>query len=186
MRPVTDRNELDAILDIAGKVVSDPNPLFNFRRDRFRHFYYTDSAEALNGRFYAFLKLLCEMHGEKTFYLLTLEPNPITYFFRHFGRYPAFEFGPEDSSDTYKEVLLKDPGNSPADAIAHNGRVITLFPRTLSWFIAIVHPSDLAMIATREALPSGVKFPSFLTDEQYNAHIQAIIEYAKAHARGPN
>jgi len=73
--------------------------------------------------------------GENKFYLAVIEPHPESYFYRHFRKYPIIEMSLDDRIDEYAQIIRQDPGDSPADAIAYNGRVCLIYSDTLQWAI---------------------------------------------------
>ena len=71
---------------------------------------YFDSSDICTFRYHAFLRSLLSERRETAFAALVLRPAPEAYFYRHFGKYPAFIFLPEHSDQEFVASLNSDPG----------------------------------------------------------------------------
>lgn len=88
--------------------------------------------------------------GESRWFLAVIDPDPVGYFFRHFGKYPIIEISAGDTADDYQNMLRDDPGNSPADAIASNSTIILLYSDSGRWAIYGDRDYELAVISFAE------------------------------------
>ena len=79
-----------------------------------------------------------------TFY--TIEPSPKEYFFKHFQKYSVFEIGVDKSDEELSNIMMKDPGNSPADAFAINSNYIAIFSSSDQWAISGSRDWEIAIV----------------------------------------
>lgn len=92
--------------------------------------------------FYRFIQELKTMSNENSIWLLVDEPDPETYFYRHFGRFPLADVGRIVSASEYISVLNRDPGDSPADAISINWFRMYIVPDSERWLIRCERRDD--------------------------------------------
>jgi len=78
---------------------------------------------------------LMEWSEEPSCNYVVLEPDPVHYFHRLFGKFPAIEIARSDSARTYIEFLNQDPGGSPADAVGTNCWAWVIVPPSIGWFV---------------------------------------------------
>jgi len=62
---------------------------------------------------------LCKVNDERGFVFMMTAPDPVNYFQKNFGWLPAASFSCEDQVSAFTEFVTRDPGGSPADAIAY-------------------------------------------------------------------
>ncbi|WP_260854406.1 hypothetical protein [Paraburkholderia sp. BCC1884] len=127
---------------------------------------YFDSIDLLTDKFFDLIRHLLASQDEAQFCVLSLKPDPFGHF-SYFEKYPAFLHGAKNTVDDYYDVLHRDPGNSPADAIAYNAIQYVVLPIVGDWFMyadrdwqmgALSGPSDVMELAR------GF-YPFFLTPE---------------------
>jgi hypothetical protein len=94
-----------------------------------------DCVEFHSRRFLNFLHNLMKLSGDMSFRYAVLSPDPISYFFTHFRKYPVVEMSLEDQEDAYIAALTEDPGGSPADAIGTNWSEYAILPPSGKWCI---------------------------------------------------
>lgn len=112
-----------------------------------------DSSDICTMRYHNFLRALLTERGEVEFAALVLRPDPETYFYHHFARYPAFIFGPDHSDKDFVVSLNSDPGGSLADAFDANSERYIVFPLSGEWAIyADRHQELSAMAGPRDVL----------------------------------
>lgn len=85
-----------------------------------------------------------EMSYENPVYY-TIDPSPEDYFYKHFKRYSVFEFTADTSDEELNGLLMKDPGNSPADALAIRSDVIGIYSNSNDWAILAFKHSELVI-----------------------------------------
>jgi hypothetical protein len=101
-------------------------------------------------RFADFVIDLTKSSGSDAFRLLVLSPDPLEYFFHHFGSLPMLTLTSSDDSDAYIRAINRDPGNSPADAIVHNSNVIVGWPSSKRWCLYGDRDFEIALIALQQ------------------------------------
>lgn len=79
-----------------------------------------------------------------------IDPNPQTYFYYHFKKYPVFEVTIEDDIENYKSLIWEDPGDSPADSLDTNAAVIVVYSKTLNWAIYADKEFEIGIVGFRE------------------------------------
>jgi hypothetical protein len=94
-----------------------------------------DCVEFQTKAFLEFLRTLMGRGGDKRFYYVVLDPEPESYFFANFGKYPMVELSIDDPGDVYVKALNENPGNSPADALGTNWYEYVIFAPSRKWFV---------------------------------------------------
>jgi hypothetical protein len=94
-----------------------------------------DSSELCTRAFFGLLSSLAQWGTDAAIYYVVLRPDPVSYFFAHFGKYPLIEIKPSGSAEEYMAVLNEDPGGSPADALGINWSEYMILPSSKAWFI---------------------------------------------------
>jgi hypothetical protein len=85
-----------------------------------------------------FAKMLQRLMGwseEPVCNYVVLDPDPVHYFHRQFGKYPVVEIAYGDSPQDYLKFLNQDPGGSPVDAIGTNCWAWVVVPPSIRWFV---------------------------------------------------
>lgn len=101
-----------------------------------------DDAVLSTTSFASMLKELMRRSEDAACEYAVLDPDPLAYFYQHFKRYPAVEYRQSDTPQSFLEVLNKDPGDSPADAIGINCDAWVVVPGSELWFIHAVRSAD--------------------------------------------
>jgi hypothetical protein len=96
--------------------------------------------------FFQRIKSFLSQIEESRLFLAVIEPDPKDYFFHHFGKYSIVEMSVEDTNDDYLRIAQEDPGNSPADAIGFNSRVVLLFSSSGRWAIYVDRDYELGIV----------------------------------------
>ena len=91
--------------------------------------------------FFKGIKIFLNQTKEKELIFYTIEPSPEKYFFKYFNKYNVLEINLNNSEMELNSIMMKDPGNSPADAIALNSNEIAWFSESKNW--AIIGSRDL-------------------------------------------
>jgi len=116
-------------------------------REAFRYFLFITFDELLMPLFFNHIKQYLQEAGENSFWLTAIEPDPKLYFGSHFNFFGAVEFSTSDTEDDYLIALNNYPENSPADALAHNSNLLTVFSSTNRWAIYGDRNTDTAICA---------------------------------------
>lgn len=93
-----------------------------------------DSSNIATQVFYELIRNIATCNGTGEFAVVVLNPDPFSYFNMHFGKYPGFIVGPQHTDDDFFEILMKDPGDSPADAIGVYSEQYAVLPISGEWF----------------------------------------------------
>lgn len=93
-----------------------------------------DSSNLGTQVFHDLIRSIAAFNGAGEFAVLVLNPDPFSYFNMHFGKYPGFIVEPQHSDDDFFEILMKDPGDSPADAIGFYSEQYAVLPLSGEWF----------------------------------------------------
>lgn len=93
-----------------------------------------DSSNIATPKFLSLIRKLLAFNRAGEFAVIVLEPDPFSYFHFHFGKYPGFIARSEHTDEQFFQILLTDPGGSPADAIAHNSERYVVLPLPGEWF----------------------------------------------------
>jgi hypothetical protein len=101
-----------------------------------------DDAGICTRKFAALLQSLMEYSGDPSCFYVVLRPDPIHYFHRLFGKYPAFEILRGMSPEEYLASLNKGPEQFPADAIGTNYTERVIIPPSLRWFVHSYQSSE--------------------------------------------
>lgn len=67
------------------------------------------------------------------FIYFTTNPSPEKYFYKNFNKYNVFDANVNTSNLEINDILMKDPGDSPSDAIALNSVEIAIFSDSNNW-----------------------------------------------------
>jgi len=78
---------------------------------------------------------MAAFNGTGSFAVIVLNPDPFNYFHFHFGRYSGFIVTADHDDDAFFEILMRDPGNSPADAIGFYSEQYVVLPIVGDWFM---------------------------------------------------
>jgi hypothetical protein len=85
--------------------------------------------------FQRLIRKLANFNGTGEFALIVLDPDPFNYFHFHFGKYPGFIAGTYNNEDDMADILMMDPGDSPADALGVRPDKYVVMPTAGEWFI---------------------------------------------------
>jgi hypothetical protein len=101
-----------------------------------------DDAGICTGAFLNLLQKLLEWSGDGRCFYVVLRPDPVHFFHRLFGKYPAVEIQTGISPEEYLAGLNRGPEQSPSDALGtiYSERVIV--PPSLSWFVHSYQSSE--------------------------------------------
>jgi len=94
-----------------------------------------DDAGICTGQFADLLQKLMEWSDDDLCSYVVLDPDPVYYFHRLFGKYPVVEIERGTSSTTYLANLNEGPAESPADAVGTNWSECVILPRSERWFV---------------------------------------------------
>ena len=126
--------------------------------------------------FFDGLKIFISSLGNEDFTFYTIDPSPQKYFFKHFNKYSIAKITTKDSSEEYNNFLLKDPGDSPADAMQYNSELVAIYSISTRWAIATSKDWEVGIVGFN-SLNDKINFiKSFNFDEQMFFSIKELIE----------
>lgn len=94
-----------------------------------------DSSNIGTKRFRDLIRDIAAFSGTSGFAVIVLNPDPFNYFHFHFGKYPGFIVAAHHSDSNFFEILMMDPGDSPADAIGFYSEEYVVLPISGEWFM---------------------------------------------------
>jgi hypothetical protein len=94
-----------------------------------------DSSNIGTERFRDLIRGLAMFNGTGEVAVIVLNPDPFNYFHFHFGKYPGFIVRAHHNDDDFFEILMMDPGDSPADAIGFYSEQYVVLPIVGDWFM---------------------------------------------------
>ncbi|WP_168790704.1 hypothetical protein [Paraburkholderia aromaticivorans] len=93
-----------------------------------------DSSNIGTQVFLDLIRNIAAFNGTGEFAVVVLNPDPFSYFNMHFGKYPGFIVEAQHTDDDFFKILMKDPGDSPADAIGFYSEQYAVLPVSGEWF----------------------------------------------------
>ncbi|MEZ0604788.1 hypothetical protein ACAX43_21890 [Paraburkholderia sp. IW21] len=94
-----------------------------------------DSSNISSKVFHDLIRDVASFNGTGDFAVIVLNPDPFSYFHFHFGKYPGFVVKADNSEDDFADILMTDPGDSPADAIGFYSEQYVVLPIVGEWFM---------------------------------------------------
>ncbi len=87
-----------------------------------------DSSNIGTQVFRGLIRDIANFKGADDFAVIVLSPDPFNFFNFHFCKYPGFIVKAHHSDDDFFEMLMMDPGDSPADAIGFYSEQYVVLP----------------------------------------------------------
>jgi len=145
MKPDEAKAELQKIDVLIDRNARLPGMVFHQRPHSFR---IIEFDELWSSDFFRRAREMTKANGDECFTLAVLQPDPERYFYNQFCEYPFFRFALDDVEQHYVDAINEDPGNSPADAVAHNADVVFVYPERVGWAIYGDRDLEVAVVAT--------------------------------------
>jgi hypothetical protein len=123
---------------------------FSVFREGFDNYRFVDFHDVFTGGFWSLIDGLARDFGDEDSSMLILKPDPVSYYYSHFGRFAALRFHPNETADRYFEELQSDPGHSPADAMLHIASVVLWFGSSQQWGIWGERDWSVAVVGSRK------------------------------------
>ncbi|HEX8170567.1 MAG TPA: hypothetical protein VF824_08505 [Thermoanaerobaculia bacterium] len=121
-------------------------------------FHVVDFDQFWSEEFFGDAQRLTRRAGDDSFTFAVLRPDPDSYYHAHFGKFPMLRFSDADPAHRYIEELHRDPGGSPADAIAFNSEVVLLYPPSRRWAMYGDRNLEIAVVAVMdEEIEAGIR-----------------------------
>jgi hypothetical protein len=129
-------SQLDYIYDLAeftplwDRANAGVRLLANVPREELLYF---DPFDIATPTFFELLQALLAAKGTTDLATVILKPDPFEYFHYHFGKYPGFIHGRDNTYVEFFDFMMQDPGDSPADALGVNHEHYVIFPVIGDW-----------------------------------------------------
>ncbi len=94
-----------------------------------------DDAEICTPQFANLLQRLMEWSDDALCSYVVLDPDPVYYFHRQFGKYPIVEIERGIPATAYLSALNEGPSDSPVDAVGTNWSECVILPPSMRWFV---------------------------------------------------
>lgn len=147
---ITDLSEFEALQRRASEVFG-PQPRGLPHRtfiSAFESFKFVDFDETLTRNFWPVLDWLAQQNRDTDLALLMHDPDPVSYYHAHFGRYGALRFKRGDTAEDYFLALHAVPDDSPADALFHVATTVSWFGSSRAWGIWGDRNMGVAVVGT--------------------------------------
>jgi hypothetical protein len=127
---------------------------------------------------------LFRLAGGVPVYFASLEPDPVRYFFAHFGKYPLVRYDEQPvDGDAFRKPLNEDPGGSPADAIASRTDRFAMFPADLRWLLFADRNVEVGVVAAFDATMAEQVIRAFPPQDAFDA--ETALDRLQPAFRGP-
>jgi hypothetical protein len=137
-----DLSKIDSLIDRTRRL---PEQVFRRRPYAFR---VIDFDEIWTVEFFHCVQSLTRAIGDGRFVVGVIRPDPRDYYFSHFRRYPFIRFSINDTNEGFIRAINEDPGESPADAIAHNSDVVVVHPdQQMNWMVYGDRDLEIGIVA---------------------------------------
>jgi len=122
-----EKGHINKIFDLNSDL---PKNIFN---SRFKYFNGFEFDIIYGEKYFNNLKSFLNQIGDTCFSFYTILPSAENYFLKHFHKYSVARIDNKNNYDDYIDFLETDPGNSPADALVHNGETIAMYSSNDHW-----------------------------------------------------
>lgn len=122
--------DLESFSTLRNRAIAGVKLLANKPRDEL---FYFDPIDIATQKFFDLVQTLLAFERGSDFATLILKPDPIHYFHHHFGKYPGFIHGQDNTDEEFFHFMMQDPGDSPADALGINHEHYVLLPIVGDW-----------------------------------------------------
>lgn len=93
-----------------------------------------DDAGIATQAFARLTQKLLEWSGDRDCFYVVLRPDPVHYFHRLFGKYPALKIPSGISPEEYLAALNRGPEQAPGEALGSHYSERVIVPPSLRWF----------------------------------------------------
>ncbi len=115
----------------------------------FSRFTFLNFDEIFSEYFYERMVAFLRSSHENDITLFVVEPDPESYFFHHFQKYPIVKIPATVSSAEFLSAIFEDPKDSPADAIAYNSSRLLVYSSSLEWAIFGSRDFEVGVFASK-------------------------------------
>lgn len=114
--------------------------------DDFKIFFAIEFDFLFTEDFFNGIKIFLKKIDTNKFYFYTINPSPEKYFFKHFNKFNAFEVNLNNTDKELSEIMMKNPKDSPSDALALNSDDIVWFSHSKEWAILGSRDLEIAIV----------------------------------------
>jgi hypothetical protein len=104
-------------------------------QESFHGFKFEEFDWAMGEAFWSVLQDLCRKSEDAYCLMGVLNPDPVRYFYKAFGRFSWVKLPVDLTADEYFSVLAHEPAKSPADAILYHSYTVVWVPPSGKWGI---------------------------------------------------
>lgn len=156
-----------------------PENVFN---ERLCCFTFLTFYEILTFLFFDDLNSFLKKLDESNFFVCVMDPNPRSYFAKHFNFFGSIKFSDKDNKNDYISALNNYPMDSPADALMYNSNelVISSVNSKYEWAIFAQRDVDLAICAFSDSKEMSLFQSSYTSGLLGNVEEAAIYAYGES------
>jgi hypothetical protein len=122
----------------------------------FDEFRFIEFDRMLSPAFWSTLEASATLFGDDLILMGLRKPDPIEYYYAHFGRCGIIKLRPGETADTYSECLFDVPNSSPADALQHITSIGCWWGNTQDWGIWGERDVGIGILAHRSSRDIGL------------------------------
>jgi hypothetical protein len=130
-----------------------PSLVFEPSFDEFR---FIEFDRMLSPAFWSTLKSLATLFGDDLILMALRKPDPIEYYYAHFGRCGILKLRPWETAETYSQCLFDAPNSSPADALQYIISIGCWWGSTQDWGIWGERELGIGILAHRSGRDLGL------------------------------
>jgi hypothetical protein len=152
-----------------------PNQVF---QENYRNFSFISFDDIFSEPFYEKMSFFARLLNETSFTMFVIKPDPESYFYRHFGKYPVIKMSNFATSGEFMKLVFEDPGGSSADAIAYNSTNLLIYPDSLRWGIYGSRDFEVGIFAGINQPMSEMFAQTYKSTFDVSAAIETFVEPA--------
>jgi hypothetical protein len=122
----------------------------------FDDFRFIEFDRMLSPAFWGTLKTLATVFGDDLILMGLRKPDPVEYYYAHFGRCGIIKLQPGEAAETYSRCLFDAPNNSPADVLQHITSIGCWWGSTQDWGIWGERELGIGILAHRSIRDIGL------------------------------
>lgn len=142
----------------------------------FKHFVAFEFDFIYHESFFKGIKNFLSEKGVGTVIFYTIDPSPEEYFYHHFEKYSVFEISSNATDEELSKIMMKNPGDSPADALAINSNEISWFSPSDDWAIIGSRDWEIGLIGFIDQTTKELFLNSFSESVDMFFPIQQQVE----------
>lgn len=169
------RKELYSIGSLIDKEKTIPEQVFD---SRLSNFAFISIEDIFSEEFFDKMKKFLSQINENDFRVFAIEPDPESYFYHNFGKYPLLMFSMDSTAQQYVSAVFADPGESPADAIGYNSSSLLVYSSSYRWAIYGSRDFEVGIFASESTALSDIFHQIYDDNLDVETAIEHILEPA--------